>query len=295
MSGPDAYALLVTLRGMSFRWDWLRPVLTAPYVPTLGPVQPGALSAELFNAIVDIADTDRFLSYDKDRRWSSKKDERVIVEAIVHRPGLTVIPTFARGRGLVKFHHYGGNPPQRSELIQWMREQRAIIGAATGQVVWFQENPEGARTRLLLKTFRDQDKRHCGEAIQLADCAVAGTFPAFAEQLGEDGFAFIHQRIRAGLSDGPILVRVEGQRIVGAIGPMGTLLDATGREYSYRNTSRCIPATDAGAMAERCGGQQWRGARRTGPSTRSCKPRQVVYPSCSTFLRACQHLVSCAR
>lgn len=213
---------------MRFRWDWLRPVITAPYVPTLGPVQPGALSAELFNAVVDIADTDRFLSYDKDRRWSSKKDERVIVEAIVHRPGLTVIPTSARGRDLVKFHHYGDNPPQRSELTQWMREQRAIFGAATGRVVWFQESPEGARTRLLLKTFRDQDKRHCGEAIQLTDCAVADTFPTFAEQLEEDGFAFLYQRIKTGLSDGPLLVRVEDQRIVGAIGPMGTLLDATG-------------------------------------------------------------------
>jgi ribosomal protein S18 acetylase RimI-like enzyme len=228
VSGPDAYALFVTLRGMLFRWDWLRPVLTAPYVPMLGPVQPGALSAELFNAVVDVADTDRFLSYDKDRRWSSKKDEQVIVEAIVHRPGLTVIPTSVHGCDLVKFHHYGDNPPQLSELTQWMREQRAVFGATTGRVIWFQESPEGARTRLLLKTFRDQDKRHCGEAIQLMDCTVADTFPAFVEQLGEDGFAFIYQRIRVGLSDGPILVRVEDQRIVGAIGPMGTLLDATG-------------------------------------------------------------------
>jgi GNAT superfamily N-acetyltransferase len=65
-----------------------------------------------------------------------------------------------------------------------MREQRAVSGATTGRVVWFQENPEGAKTRLLLKTFRDQNKRHRGEAVQLADCAVADTFPAFAEQLG---------------------------------------------------------------------------------------------------------------
>lgn len=220
--------MLVTLRGMRFRWDWLRPVLTAPYVPTLGPVQPGALSAELFNAVVDIADTDRFLSYDKDRRWSSKKDERVIVQAIVHRPGLTMIPTSVRGCGLVKFHHYGDNPPQRSELARWMREQRAVIGAATGRVVWFQETPEGARTRLLLKTFREQDKRRCCGVIQLANCAVGDTFPAFAEQLGERGFFFVYQRIRAGFSDGPVLVRVEDQRIVGAIGPMAIMLDATG-------------------------------------------------------------------
>jgi GNAT superfamily N-acetyltransferase len=59
-------------------------------------------------------------------------------------------------------------------------------------------------------------------------CAVADTFPAFAEQLVADGFAFVHRRIKAGLSDGPILVRVEDRRIVGAVGPLGILLDVTG-------------------------------------------------------------------
>ena len=45
---------------------------------------------------------------------------------------------------------------------------------------------------------------------------------------GVDGFAVLHQRIEAGLRDGPILVTVDDRRIVGAIGPMGTLLDAAG-------------------------------------------------------------------
>ena len=213
---------------MRFRWDWLSRVVPVPYVPALGPVQPKALSAELFNAVVDIADTDRFLPYDKDRRWSGKKDERVIVDEIVHEPGLTVISTFTRGRGLVKIHHYGDGPPRLSELTQWTRTRCATFDSAAGRVIWFQGDPQGARTRLLLKTFGDQDKRHRGEAIQLADCPVADTFPAFAEELGAEGFSFLCQRIKTGLSDGPVLVRVEDRRIVGAVDPMGTLLDSTG-------------------------------------------------------------------
>lgn len=213
---------------MRFRWDWLSPVVPIPYVPTLGPVQPRALSAQLFNAVVNIADTGRFLSYDKGRRWSRKKDERVIVDGIVHEPGLTVIPTFTRGRGLVKVHHYGDSPPRLSELAQWTRTRWATFSLTASRVIWFQRAPEGARTRLLLKTFGDQDKRDRSEVIQLTDCAVADTFPAFAEELGADGFAFLYQRIKAGLPDGPILVRVEDRRIVGAVGPLGTLLDSTG-------------------------------------------------------------------
>jgi GNAT superfamily N-acetyltransferase len=177
---------------------------------------------------VDIADTDRFLRYDKDRRWSAKKDERVIVDEIVHESGRTVIPTFTRGCGLVKIYRYGDSPPQLSELTQWTRMRCTTFGAVAGRVIWFQSAPEGARTRLLLKTFGDQDKRHRSEAIQLADCPVADTFPAFAEELGADGFIFLYQGIKAGLSDGPILVRVEDRRIVGAVGPMSTLLDSTG-------------------------------------------------------------------
>lgn len=88
------------------------PVVTVPYVLTLGPVGPAALSVELFNAVVDIADRGQFLPYDKDRRWSSVKDERVLVEEIVHEPGRTVIPTLStRGRGLVKSYSYGVDAP----------------------------------------------------------------------------------------------------------------------------------------------------------------------------------------
>jgi hypothetical protein len=196
VSGTDAYVLLVTLPGMRFRWDWLGPVVPVPYVPALGPVQPRALSAELFNAVVDIADTDRCLPYDKDRRWSSKKNERVIVKEIAHGPGLTVIPTSIRGCGLVKIYHYGNSPPRRSELAEWTRKWCAIFGAVTGRVIWFQGTPEGAKTRILLKNFVDQDKRDRGDVMQLTDCAVADTFPTFAEQLGADGFAFLHRRTR---------------------------------------------------------------------------------------------------
>jgi len=45
--------------------------------------------------VVDVAGTGRFLPYDKDRRWSSTKEERIITEEMIHEPGLTVIPTLA--------------------------------------------------------------------------------------------------------------------------------------------------------------------------------------------------------
>lgn len=220
--------LLATLPGMRFRWDWLSPVVSVPYVPTLGPVHPRALSAELFGAVVDVAGTGRFLPYDKDRRWSSTKDEQ-IHGRIIHEPGLTIIPTLStRRHGLVKIHYYGESTLMTSGMAEWSRTWSATFGKARGRVIWFQDTPDNASTRLMLKTFGDQDKRTRGHVMELAHCGVADTFPAFADQPGIAGFSFLQQRIKAGLSDGPILVTVEDRRIVGAVGPLGTLADATG-------------------------------------------------------------------
>jgi GNAT superfamily N-acetyltransferase len=214
---------------MRFRWDWLKPVVTVPYVPALGPVQPGALSAELFDAVMDVADTGRFLPYDKDRRWSAKKDERVIVEEITHEPRRTVIPTLStRGRGLLKIHYYSTDRPDLDGAGEWSRKWCATYGAAAARLIWGQLTPDGARTRLMLKTFSSHDQRENDNVIELATCGVAETFPAFAEQLGVDGFTFLYQRMMAGADDGPVLVTVDDHRIVGAIGPLATMLDATG-------------------------------------------------------------------
>lgn len=208
-----------------FRWEWLRPVVRVPYVPTLGPVRSAALSAELFNAVVNVAGTGHFLPYDKDRRWSSTKDERIIIEEIVHEPGLTVIPTLTtRGRRLAKVYHYGTSAPRLNELAEWAC---AHFGVVTSQVIWCRDSPHSTSTRLMCKTFSDQDLRGRGQVVALEECGAADTFPSFADQLTEKGFAFLYQRMTAGLSDGPILVAVDDGHIVGAVGPLGILLDPT--------------------------------------------------------------------
>jgi hypothetical protein len=95
------------VRGMRFRWDWLEPVVRAPYVPTLGPVPPGAVTAELFDSVLGLARTGRFLPFDKDRRWMDAKDEFVIVDEVVHTSAETIVPALTtRGDGLAKIYYY---------------------------------------------------------------------------------------------------------------------------------------------------------------------------------------------
>lgn len=128
---------------------------------------------------------------------------------------------------MVRIYYYAADIPKLSQITAWVSTWNTPCGAATGRVIWFTRTAQAARTRLMLKTFSDQDQRPRDTVMDLRDCGVADTFPTFAEQLAADGFAFLAQRLQTGLIDGPILVTVEDRRIVGAIGPLTILLDAT--------------------------------------------------------------------
>ncbi|MFE4424569.1 hypothetical protein [Streptomyces sp. NPDC056817] len=87
---------------------------------------------------MEIAGTGRFLPYDKDRRWSNRKAERVLVDAIEHDERQTLLPTLVeRGAGVVKVHVYGEAPSSLSAGADPARKLAAVHGAAKARVVWF--------------------------------------------------------------------------------------------------------------------------------------------------------------
>lgn len=140
---------------MRFRWGWLEPVMPVPYVPTLGPVRREDPIPDLFEAVVETAGDRPVSPYDKDRRWSDRKAERVLVEAVEHDQERTLVPTLdERGAGTVKVHAYGGGLAEAEVLARQLAEKH---GAAKARVVSFL-GPEGRAeggTRVQLKTFAD--------------------------------------------------------------------------------------------------------------------------------------------
>ncbi|GGJ60649.1 hypothetical protein [Streptomyces brasiliensis] len=147
---------------MRFHWGWIGRVMPVPYVPTLGPVHPDDPIPDLFEAVVETAGTGCFLPYDKDRRWSDTKTERVLVDAIEHDQRQTLVPTLVeRGTGAVKVHVYGSAPDSLSTGADLARKLAAAHGAAKARVVWFlgPDQPEaysrGVGTRVQLKDFAD--------------------------------------------------------------------------------------------------------------------------------------------
>ncbi|MGW4032837.1 GNAT family N-acetyltransferase [Streptomyces sp. NPDC004838] len=253
---------------MFFRWDWLRPVLTAPIVPTLGPVHPHALTVDLFEDTLRAAVADRsFLHYDKDRRWSGEKDETVLRGDVVHQPDHTLIPTLTRrGRGTVKVFAYGHRSGVVDEAAGLAVKLAAVHDAMKARVV----RPLGPETgfprgtRIQLKDFTTCPCPEFGGPVRPVDdwpSAVRETFAPFATAMAADGLAFLHTRMRAG-SCGPVLAAAVEDRIVGAIGPMEVRPDAIGCPQLMPQYFAVLPE----ARGQGLGRALWRAAMYWGQS-----------------------------
>ncbi|GGZ17056.1 hypothetical protein GCM10010387_07120 [Streptomyces inusitatus] len=253
---------------MFFRWDWLRPVLTAPIVPTLGPVHPHTLTVDLFEDTLRAAVTDRsFLHYDKDRRWSSEKDETVLSGDVVHQPDHTLIPTLnRRGRGTVKVFAYGHRDSIVDEAAELAVKLAALHDAGKAQVVRplgpETDSPRG--TRIQMKDFTARPCPNPGGPVRpVTDwpTPVQETFAPFATAMATDGLAFLHTQMQAGQC-GPVLATAVEDRILGAIGPMEVRPDAIGCLQLMPQYFAVLPE----ARGQGLGRALWRSAMHWGQS-----------------------------
>ena len=220
---------------MRLRWDWLAPMITVPYVPTLGPVHPDAVSEDVFADVIAVAGSGRFVPYDKARLWGGRKREHVLAEAVVHTPEQTLIPTLTSTRRGRAVRTYGYGDLDHGLAAEVTAKLRADLGAESGQVTWFDgvtETVELTGSRVLLNDLRTQQNssNDHGRVSVLSDAPdeVAATFADFAAQSSEPGMRYLSDRRAAGRDDGPVLVVVGEGRVVGAIGPLRTLADPRG-------------------------------------------------------------------
>ncbi|MER6089604.1 GNAT family N-acetyltransferase [Streptomyces bluensis] len=252
---------------MLFRWDWLRPVLTAPIVPTIGPVHPDALTVDIFEDTLRAAVTGDFLPYDKDRRWSSKKDETVLTGDVVHRPDHTLIPTLTRrGRGTVKVFAYGHRNSVVDEAAELAAKLAAVYDAVNARVVrpLGPETGSPRGTRIQLQDFTARPCSDPGGPVRpVTDwpTSVQATFASFATTMAADGLAFLHTQMQAGRC-GPVLAAAVEDRVLGAIGPMEVRPDAIERPQLVPQYFAVLPE----ARGRGLGRVLWRAAMHWGQS-----------------------------
>lgn len=221
---------------MDLSWNKLGPLMTVPYLPTLGALHPRALGPRLLREVLDVAGTGRWLPHDKDQRWGGAKDEHILDATGSGGDHVLVTTLTRRGAGTIKVHLYGEPTPAavagaRAVAHRLAGDHRA--GAA--RVVWFlppgrPPTKLGAATRVQLRTFDPTAQVGPPGAVTAYDrlpAAVAATFAAFAETMAGDGFGYLYLRMRSA-DPGPVLTVVRDQRVVGALGPMSILADPVG-------------------------------------------------------------------
>lgn len=216
---------------MRLRWDWLASMITVPYVPTLGPMHPDAVAETVFADIFAVAGTGRFLPYDKARLWGGHKDEQVLLDAVIHEPRRTLIPTVTRRGDTVRTYCFGD--VEQDHAAEVTAKARANIGATKSRIVRFDPaKADRSANGILLADIRDEIKQLDGTSAVgvLDECRspVSEALGTFAAEAGDPGFKYLADRRAAGHDDGPILATTGGGQIVGAIGPMRTLPDSRG-------------------------------------------------------------------
>jgi GNAT superfamily N-acetyltransferase len=224
---------------MAIRWDWLQPLVTVPYVPSLGPVHPETVTARLLADVTGIAGTGRFLPYDKDLRWGGRKDERVLDDAIVQEPGLVLVPVLSTRRAsCVKVCVYSREPREAlGRAAELGRRLCARHDAGKGRLMWFlppgsAPDPVAACGRVQMRAFGPgcPVPAPVPGVVRLDELGgvVRASFSVFAEKLAADGFAFLDARIREHGGTGPVLTCQRDGKIAGAIGPMEIMADSRG-------------------------------------------------------------------
>jgi hypothetical protein len=237
--GPHEYR-----PAMGIRWDWLQPLIIAPYVPTLGPAHPEVVTPGLFADVIETARTGRFLPHDKDRRWADRKNEQVLTGAITQEPGLVLIPTLSTRRQCVKVHVYSQQPlgvlSRAEDLGRRLCDEHS---AEKGRLFWFlppgsDPDPVAACTRIQMRTFDPGHDAPAPESgiVPLGEVTgpVRATFSVFSQKLAAEGFAFLDSRIREHGGVGPVLTCQRDGKVAGAIGPMEIMPDS-------RGTARLLP------------------------------------------------------
>ena len=211
----------------------LRSLITVPYLPLLGPVNPECLDDDLVADVFRSGATDGLLPFDKDRRWYMNKPAMILFDTIVRTPSSMIIPVVTRSKQRVRLLCYGAVDPDAltacvitiNQLLPHYQISVVKFGATA---------PVGdAATIIFLKRFTPGDLGPADLGVERIAVAEAGDLAGLAADSENGGFGFLAREYCA-RKLGPTFVVREGGAVVAAVGPIDIMRDSAGRRF-------CLP------------------------------------------------------
>lgn len=214
------------------------------YLPVLGPVFVfGKPVRKILYDILENSKTDKFLSYDKNKRWFKKKKERIILSEILIERNQLLIPveSFSKNKTLKIFYY--SSKKINNRIIKKIKNFIIVppkFKNINNYFLYSFLKPKIFKKlichNIYLKMIKKKDKleKNFENICYFNDLSpkTKQTLSLFKKEPELQGFAFLWRRFankKRILS--PIICAVEKDKIIGAIGPLEILNDAWNNKW----------------------------------------------------------------
>lgn len=223
---------------------WSRQITKPVFLaPILGPVYIKNKSPKkLLLSILKNANSKSFLSFDKNKRWFKKKSEFIILsETVLKKHGIYLVSrdNFFKS---IKVYYYSKNSPNQDNYDEAIR-----IAKSTNEkikcnqiVLYFFKKPKFKKNftthNIYLKNITKNDqivfKDNCIYLYSDLNKTEQKSFSIFKNYAEHDGLNFIWQNyLDRNIKLNPIICCLRNKKIIGAIGPLDTAIDAYGQTF----------------------------------------------------------------
>ncbi|PIR93928.1 hypothetical protein COT97_04025 [Candidatus Falkowbacteria bacterium CG10_big_fil_rev_8_21_14_0_10_39_11] len=210
------------------------------YLPVLGPVfMPEGKEVVLHDLIVNYK-FDVFLSYDKNKRWYSSPQEKILVDKIYFADDFILVPVMNKNK--LKIFYYSNKPLNQliyKKIIE-LSEQLNQGGNYKKFQLFVFNKPEVDKSWVCHNIYIQKlDNGFVGEHqfdlihpyIELP-LAVQNTFELMGQDVDLDGFGFLwHEYLKKKKHLSKILCIISDGAVIGAIGPLDILSDSNDRKF----------------------------------------------------------------
>lgn len=215
------------------------------YIPTLGPVYVSGNSVKIIlHDVLENSQTNKFLSFDKNKRWFQKKMEKIILSAIIINDKEIYIPVKDNFKNILKIFYYSNNFPDDKILLEAKKIYAKMKTSNEINSLYF----------YCFKKPKTEIKFSCHN-IYLKNITSKDSFVKFPEGIGFynklpvetqltfsdlgkerllENFSFLWKEFMIKNKKlNSIICAMEKNRIVGAIGPLDIAIDARSELFLF--------------------------------------------------------------
>jgi len=211
------------------------------FLPVIGPVySAGRPLGGILNDILKNAENNKFLDYDKNRRWFDYKEEIIPIKYLIAGEGWAMVPVLKKD--YLDIYYFSVVPAAAKDLEKARALSKGLINEYRVNKVFLHFNRRPRinrnflRSQIFIKKFISKDPHYnAPENIRLL-AELGGSALAKIGQLGREkemeGFAALAARYQEkGLPRAPVYCAIEDGAIIGAIGPVEATEDAWGTKF----------------------------------------------------------------